>query len=53
MLMGYCFYKHGILPTEYRKLNLTDKILMLSAIEYFSEQEKKALENGKSKKRIN
>lgn len=43
MLMGWCFYKHGVLPPDYRKLSDTDKMLMLSAIEYFSNEEKKAL----------
>lgn len=46
MLMGYCFYKHGILPTEYRKLSDDDKILMLSAIEYFSAEEEKAIKSA-------
>ncbi len=41
--MGWCFYRHGILPSEYRKkVNTTDKMVMLSAIEYFSEKEKQA-----------
>ena len=47
MLMGWCFYKHGILPNEFRELELTDKMIMLSAIEYFSEEEKKAMKKKK------
>lgn len=47
MLMGWCFYKHGILPNEYRKLSYTDKMLMLSAVDYYSEQEQKALKKKK------
>lgn len=42
-LMGWCFYKHGILPSEYRKLNYTDKMLMLSAINYYEKQKEKAM----------
>lgn len=46
--MGWCFYKHGILPSEFRKEELTDKLVMLSAIEYFSNEEKKAMKKKKS-----
>lgn len=41
--MGFCFYKYGILPPEYMKLNDTDKILMLSALEYYNKKEEKAM----------
>lgn len=45
--MGFCFYKFGILPSEYRKLNDTDKILMLSAIDFYSKEEEKAMKKKK------
>ena len=40
--MAYCFYEHGMLPKDYIKLDNKDKALMLAAINYFTEKNKKS-----------
>lgn len=49
MLAAFCFYKFGILPKEYLKLERRDKALMYASIDYFSKQESKKAKGNKGR----